>query len=157
MSIEQLPDLGFDWDQAMDLVKTTGIDFLINLATAIVIFYVGKWVANLLTRTLRKVLQRQEIDVTLERFVCSLVRMVLLVFVVIAAISALGKIGGPDAMNVRQERYTEQRIDELLAGGELSAGQAVSRIVSDLRVFADPDNQFDDTTLLSAHRAAAHA
>jgi small conductance mechanosensitive channel len=90
MSIEQLPDMGFDWEQVIDLVKTTGVEFLINLATAVVIFYVGKWLANLLTRTLRKVLQRQEIDVTLERFVCSLVRTVLLVFVIIAAISALG-------------------------------------------------------------------
>ena len=90
MSIEQLPDMGFDWEQVLDLVKTTGVEFLINLATAVVIFYVGKWLANLLTRALRKVLQRQEIDVTLERFVCSLVRMVLLVFVIIAAISALG-------------------------------------------------------------------
>jgi small conductance mechanosensitive channel len=90
MSIEQLPDMGFDWAEVLDLVKTTGVDFLINLVTAIVIFYVGKWITNLLTRALRKVMQRQEIDVTLERFVCNLVRMVLLVFVVIAAISALG-------------------------------------------------------------------
>ena len=90
MSIEQLPDMGFDWAEVLDLVKTTGVDFLINLVTAIVIFYVGKWITNLVTRALRKMLQRQEIDVTLERFVCSLVRMVLLVFVIIAAISALG-------------------------------------------------------------------
>jgi small conductance mechanosensitive channel len=82
--------MGFDWAEVLDLVKTTGVDFLINLVTAIVIFYVGKWITNLLTRALRKVMQRQEIDVTLERFVCNLVRMVLLVFVVIAAISALG-------------------------------------------------------------------
>jgi small conductance mechanosensitive channel len=90
MSIEQLPNMGFDWEQAIELVKTTGVDFLINLFTAVVIFYVGKWVTNLLTSALRKVMQRQEIDVTLERFVCNLVRMVLLVFVIIAAISALG-------------------------------------------------------------------
>lgn len=90
MNAENLPDLGFEWAQVIDLLKTTGVDFAINLVTAIVIFVIGKWVANLLTKALRKVMRRQEVDKTLETFVCNLVRMVLLVFVIIAAISALG-------------------------------------------------------------------
>ncbi|MGI9248857.1 MAG: mechanosensitive ion channel family protein, partial [Woeseiaceae bacterium] len=38
----------------------------------------------------RKVMQKQEVDKTLETFVCNLVRMALLVVVIIAAIGALG-------------------------------------------------------------------
>ena len=41
-------------------------------------------------RALHKVMQRQEVDKTLETFICNLVRVVLLVVVAIAAISALG-------------------------------------------------------------------
>ena len=90
MNAENLPDLGFDWAEMLDLVKTSGAEFGVNLVTAIVIFYVGKWAAALVTRGLRKLLQKQEVDKTLETFVCNLVRMVLLLFVIIAAISALG-------------------------------------------------------------------
>ena len=76
--------------KAREMLSTTGVDFAINLVTAILIFFIGRMVVRLLTRALRKVLQRQEVDKTLETFVCNLASMVLLVFVIIAAISALG-------------------------------------------------------------------
>jgi len=90
MDTSNLPDLGFDWNQVLELIQTKGIDFAINLVTAIAIFYVGKLVVSILVRALRKVMRRQEVDETLETFVCNLVRMVLLVLVIIAAIGALG-------------------------------------------------------------------
>ena len=85
-----LPDLGFDWNEVIVMLKTTGIEFAINLVTAIAIFYVGRMVVGLLMRGLKKMMQAQDVDVTLQTFVGNLVRMVLLVFVIIAAISALG-------------------------------------------------------------------
>ena len=90
MDVESLPGMGFDWAELIELLKTTGVDLAINLVTAIVIFYVGKWAANLIARGLRRLMQKQQIDKTLETFVSNLVRMVLMVFVVIAAISAVG-------------------------------------------------------------------
>lgn len=83
-------NLGFTWEDAVELLTTTGVDFGINLVSAIIIFIVGRWVIRLLMRGLRKVLQRQEVDKTLETFVCNLVSVALLVLVIIAAISALG-------------------------------------------------------------------
>ncbi len=85
-----LPDLGFDWNEVIAMLKTTGIEFAINLVTAIAIFYIGRMVVGLLMRGLKKMMQAQDVDVTLQTFVGNLVRMVLLVFVIIAAISALG-------------------------------------------------------------------
>ena len=85
-----LPDLGFSWDSVIEMLATNGVDFSINIVTAIVIFLVGRWVTGILVRGLRAVMQQQEIDTTLETFVCNLVRMALLIFVVIAAIGALG-------------------------------------------------------------------
>jgi small conductance mechanosensitive channel len=90
MNDVKLPDLGFTWDEAIDMLTTNGVDLGINILTALVIFYVGRWFVSIAMRGLRKVLQKQEIDKTLESFVCNLVRTVLLVFVVVAAISALG-------------------------------------------------------------------
>jgi len=85
-----LPDLGFDWNEVIAMLKTTGVEFAINLVTAIAIFYFGRMVVGLLMRGLKKMMQTQEVDVTLQTFVANLVRMVLLIFVIIAAISALG-------------------------------------------------------------------
>ena len=90
MDTSTLPDLGFDWNQVIDVIQTKGVDLGINVAIAIAIFYVGKMVISLVVRALHKVMQRQEVDKTLETFVCNLVRMVLLVVVVIAAIGQIG-------------------------------------------------------------------
>ena len=73
-----------------ELINTYLIPWGIRIAMALVIFIAGRWVINIVMRGLRTVLQKQQIDKTLETFVCNLVRIVLLVFVIVAAISALG-------------------------------------------------------------------
>src|SRR5210317_1416830 len=81
---------GFDWNQILDFMKTQGVDLAINVAIAIAIFYVGKLVVSLIVRGMRKVMRRQEVDKTLETFVCNLVRIILMVVVIIAAIGQVG-------------------------------------------------------------------
>jgi small conductance mechanosensitive channel len=90
MNTENLPDLGFDWAEVWTMIQTTGVDFGINLITAIVIFFVGKWVVNLVVKGMLKAMQKSEVDTTLRRFVANLARMLLMLFVIIAAIGALG-------------------------------------------------------------------
>ena len=51
-----LPDLGFTWNEAIDMLKSTGVDLGLNVLTAIVIFYAGRWVINIVMRGLRTVL-----------------------------------------------------------------------------------------------------
>ncbi len=85
-----------NWNSLLEFLKNNGIDsstlvdFGKNLLVALIIFYVGRMAIGLVVRGLRKVMQKQEVDKTLETFVCNLVRMALLVVVVIAAIGALG-------------------------------------------------------------------
>jgi small conductance mechanosensitive channel len=85
-----------DWNSLVEFLKNNGIDsstvvtFGKNIVIALVIFYVGRMAIGLVVRGLRKVMQKQEVDKTLETFVCNLVRIALLVVVVIAAIGALG-------------------------------------------------------------------
>ncbi len=90
MDAANIPDLGFDWDALLLLAQTKGIDFGINVAIALAIFYAGKFVISLVVRGISKVMRAQNVDKTLETFVCNLVRMVLLVIVAIAAIGQLG-------------------------------------------------------------------
>ena len=87
---------GLNWNSIVEFLNNHGIDsqtvvdFGKNLVIALLIFYIGRMVVGLVVRALRKVMQKQEVDKTLETFVCNLVRMALLVVVIIAAISALG-------------------------------------------------------------------
>jgi small conductance mechanosensitive channel len=72
--------------QVIDLLTQLGI----ALITAIVVMVIGRWIAKGLTRLVRRALRRYEVDVTLERFVSSLVYALLMTVVVIAAINQLG-------------------------------------------------------------------
>lgn len=90
MNTDSLPDLGFDWAEVWTMIQTTGVDFGINVITAIVIFFVGKWIVALVIKGLMKAMQKGDIDTTLRRFIANLARMLLMLFVIIAAINALG-------------------------------------------------------------------
>jgi small conductance mechanosensitive channel len=90
MNTDSLPDLGFDWAEVWTMVQTTGVDLGINLATAIVIFFVGKWIVSLVVKGMLKAMQKGDMDITLRRFVANLARMLLMLFVIIAAIHQLG-------------------------------------------------------------------
>ncbi len=83
-------DLGFTWDEVLEMIKTTGMDLGINVVTAIAIFYIGRLVVRLFVRGLSKVMLAQDIDKTLQTFISNLANMILLMFVIVAAISALG-------------------------------------------------------------------
>jgi len=85
-----LPEFGISWEEVVAMLKTTGLEFAINLVTAIVIFYVGRMVVRMLTRGIRRLMQAQEVDKTLITFVSNLASAVMLIFVIIAAIGALG-------------------------------------------------------------------
>ena len=90
MNTDSLPDLGFDWAEVWLMIQTSGVDLGIRIVTAIVIFFVGKWVVALVVKGILKAMQRGDVDTTLRRFVANLARMVLMLFVIIAAINHLG-------------------------------------------------------------------
>ena len=84
----------FDWSALSQLIQTKGVDigisFGIKAVTALAIFLIGRFLIRMVVKGLRKVMQRQDVDKTLETFICNLISMTLLVVVVIAAIGALG-------------------------------------------------------------------
>lgn len=78
------------WDTISHYLATQGMDLLFRLITAALIFYVGRWLARVLTNLLENVLNRAKVDPTLSKFVRNLLYFGLLVFVAIAALSRLG-------------------------------------------------------------------
>ena len=61
-----------------------------NIALAIVIFIVGRWLANTLTDVVVKLLKKSKMDDMLISFVASITKTILLLFVAIAALNKLG-------------------------------------------------------------------
>ena len=90
MNDTNLSDLSLEWSKFLELLQAKGIDFGINLAIALAIFYIGKFFVGLLVRATGKFMQKQGVDKTLETFICNLVRTSLMIVIIIAAIGAVG-------------------------------------------------------------------
>jgi len=80
----------FDWAGLLATAQTSGVEFGLKVLVAIIIFYVGRLVARILTNTLHKIMQKQEVDKILESFVCNLAYWVVMLFVIIASINHIG-------------------------------------------------------------------
>jgi len=72
------------------LLDTYVIPWGINIALAIVIFIVGKFIVNIIASIISKLLKRSNMDDILVDFISSIARTVLLLFVIIAAVDQLG-------------------------------------------------------------------
>lgn len=73
-------------EQIKDIVAMYGL----NVVAAIAIFIAGKFVAGIIRKLIRKIMQKRELDATLIGFISSIVYAAILAFVVIAALSKLG-------------------------------------------------------------------
>lgn len=65
-------------------------DYGVKVIAAIAIFFIGKWVAKLLTRTIRKLMGKSNLEPMLVTFTSNLTYAALMVFVVLAALNQLG-------------------------------------------------------------------
>ncbi len=73
-------------EKAYELLTLYGL----KLIAALVIFVIGRWVAKIVGKIIERVMKRKDIDPTIIAFVSNLSNMVLLAFVVIAALSQVG-------------------------------------------------------------------
>lgn len=62
----------------------------IRIVSAAAIFLIGKWIAGMLARLVKKAMARADIETTLSHFLANLMYYTLLVVVIIAAINQLG-------------------------------------------------------------------
>ena len=76
-----------DWAQrGWELLTTFGV----KLITAVIILIVGRWVVGIVGGAIRRLMTKREAEPALISFIGSLVRVLLMAFVVIAALSQLG-------------------------------------------------------------------
>lgn len=73
-----------------ELTSTYVIPWGIKIVIALAIFIIGRLVVSIASKVFVKVLRSQDVDEMLVRFLASILRWVLLLFVVIAALSQLG-------------------------------------------------------------------
>lgn len=71
-------------------IQEKGLEIGLNLLYAIAILVIGRWIAMAIRGLLRKMLTGRKIDLTIVSFVCSMVYIALMTFVVLAALSKLG-------------------------------------------------------------------
>ncbi len=74
----------------IELAKQLATDFGVKAIVALVIFFIGKWIARLVTNFAKKMMARAKVEDTLERFLSSLLYALLMTVVVIATINQLG-------------------------------------------------------------------
>jgi small conductance mechanosensitive channel len=81
-----------DWKNyfSADSFNAYVIPWAINIVFALGIFIIGRWVAFGLTGVLRRILIKAKMDDILVEFICTIARVALLLFVVIAALEQFG-------------------------------------------------------------------
>ncbi len=67
-----------------------GAGLLLNVILALVVFFIGRWAAGVITRICQGLMAKARVDETLRRFLSNIVYAGLLVLVVIAALDRLG-------------------------------------------------------------------
>lgn len=75
---------------AVNWLSTTGLELLINIIGALVIFFIGMWVVKLIRRVLVRLMRRHKVDDTLISFATNIAYVLLMAFVIIAALGQLG-------------------------------------------------------------------
>ncbi len=86
----QLEDLDVTKIDVSGLIDTYVIPWGLNIIFALLIFIVGKYLVGVITRLVKKLMGKAHMDTILVNFIGSIIKTVLLLFVVIAALDQLG-------------------------------------------------------------------
>jgi small conductance mechanosensitive channel len=84
VSEQEITDFFNDWS------NNVGDNLIPNLIISIIILIVGRWLARLITKAMVRMLQRSDVDETLQHFFSQLIYYSLLAIVIIIALTNLG-------------------------------------------------------------------
>ena len=79
-----------DWMKYLEQVPGLALDYGLNALAALIIFFVGKWIARRVVNLGGRLMNQRGIDPTVGGFVTNILYMILLMLVIIAAMSQLG-------------------------------------------------------------------
>ena len=83
-------ELLYGHEQSYTKIQELIIVHGINILTALVIFVVGRWIAKLVSKFFGKMMTKKDVAPVVNSFVCNLVYISLLIFVIIAALAQVG-------------------------------------------------------------------
>lgn len=76
--------------QWIETLQEHAMKYGITIISALVIFFIGRWITGLLDGLIRRLLQKRKLDETITGFICNISYVTLMIFVIIAAIGKLG-------------------------------------------------------------------
>ena len=87
-TVEELSKVDFNevWSQLL----SSAVDLGLKILVALVIYWVGKSLINLLYKVVKKALEKRHVDASINSFVLSLVRVVMMFVLIITIIGVLG-------------------------------------------------------------------
>jgi small conductance mechanosensitive channel len=77
-------------DRIIELLQTLAVTYGLKVLGSIAIFVIGRWLAKILVKTVRRLLQRAQVEQTLVSFLGNLLYYVLFAIVIVAALNNLG-------------------------------------------------------------------
>lgn len=77
-------------DQNVDLINQYAIPWGIKIASAVLIYIIGRWIARLVVKSLVKLMEKSKVEASLRTFAGNMIGTVLTLFILIAAIEQLG-------------------------------------------------------------------
>jgi small conductance mechanosensitive channel len=78
------------WNTVYSYLATNGLQMLMNIIAAAIIFFIGRWVAMIVSNLAEKTLTRTHMDATLSKFIRHLLYFLIMIFVTVAALTRLG-------------------------------------------------------------------
>ena len=92
VDLEEEPRFNFNQlrDEFVDYMVDNGPQMLLSVVTAIIIFVVGRWIAQILVRLSGNVMKRSRIDQTLSTFLTNILYIALLSMIVLSSLDQLG-------------------------------------------------------------------
>ena len=77
-------------EEAITKITELGVPFVMNLIAAILIYIVGKWLAGIISTVIEKLMLKGKVDASLAGFTKNIIKAVILIFAIIAAVGRLG-------------------------------------------------------------------
>lgn len=145
-------------------LQALSMDFGIKILTAIAIVIIGRWLARTVQHTTGKMMTRSNVDATLVTFVGNLVYIVIIAFVVLAALAQLGIqttsfIAVIGAAGLAVGLALQGSLANFAAGilmiifrpfqvGDFIEGAGVSGIVEEIHIFTMQLRTLDNKTII---------
>ena len=85
-----MENMNIDLEQLNQLIMSYGADFGVKILAAIATFVVGRIIVRILMSGVNRIMEKTEFDELLERFVATIIRALLNIFVILATLQVLG-------------------------------------------------------------------